>query len=283
MTTTQPKTFTTQFSKLGVFLLFVFSITLVVVSVANAIHYDSILNLSNGDDTQIGVRRGSLIWFYWLNVILAIVSSFATIYFFYRLFFKSNITESTGVEFLSNKLGSEAKGVDVYLLEKNCKELGIEGNAFKGDCQEYGTLDNDKKVDFYLEKSFNVDDAYKNRIKKNLCKNKSGSACNKTLNNSKNEVKELINKIREEENVYMKKRGNINEEAANAARVIIPAARCEKTFNEEVSKLNPNEAIYNFQVIAVKNNFNDPLDTNGNKCSYLCDESSVKDKLTYCN
>jgi hypothetical protein len=183
MTTSQPKTFTTQFSKLGVFLLFVFSITLVVVSVANAIHYDSILNLSNGDDTQIGVGRGSLIWFYWLNVILAIVSSFATIYFFYRLFFKSNITESKGIEFLSNKLGSEAKGVDVYLLEKNCKELGIEGNAFKGDCQKYGTLNNDKKVDFYLEKSFGIDEDIIKDVKDNFCKNKSGSTCNKILNN----------------------------------------------------------------------------------------------------
>lgn len=181
-----PKSFTTQFSKLGVFLLLIFSIILIVVSVINVIHYDSILNLSNGDDTQIGVGRGSLIWYYWLNVILAIVSSFATIYFFYRLFFKSNITESKGVEFLSNKLGSEAKGIDTYLLEKNCKDLKIEGNAYEGDCATYGTLPDDKKVDFYLQNVRNIDAGKIANIKKNLCNKKSGSSCNKFLNTFEN-------------------------------------------------------------------------------------------------
>jgi hypothetical protein len=185
-----PKSFTTQFSRIGVFLLLVFSITLLVVSVANAIHYDSILTLSNGDDSQIGVRRGSLIWFYWLNVILAIVSSFATIYFFYRLFFKSNINESKAATYLSNKLGAESVGVDRYLLEKNCKELGIEGNSFEGDCQEYGTLNDDKKVDFYLEKSFNIEDKLiKYGVKKNFCPDINGSKCNKRINNLRDEVK----------------------------------------------------------------------------------------------
>jgi hypothetical protein len=175
-----PKSFTTQFSRIGVFLLLVFSIALVVVSVINALHYDSILDKSNGDDTQIGVGRGSLIWFYWLNVLLAIFGSFATIYFFYRLFFKGKFTESKVVTYLSGKLGAENKGIDKYLLENNCKELNIKGE----DCQEYGTLNDSEKVDFYLEKIGGIDSEKFVKIKEKLCSKKLGSSCNKYLKNN---------------------------------------------------------------------------------------------------
>jgi hypothetical protein len=180
----EPKSFTSQFSFIGVFLLLVFSITLGIVGIINALHYDNILSDSKGDNTLIGVGRGSLIWYYWLNVILAALSLFAALYFGYRLLFKGSITQNKTIKKLNAALGAEATGYDEFYknqVAKNCEVLGIEGDANKGDCSKYIKLDDDKKVDFYIEKqNLNEPETVK-FIKESLCKNVSGSKCNKRI------------------------------------------------------------------------------------------------------
>lgn len=61
--------------------IFFLSLTIFVVTVIMTIQYRKILDTD--DDTLIGVSRGSVIWFYWLNIILAIISFFV---FFVNLF-----------------------------------------------------------------------------------------------------------------------------------------------------------------------------------------------------
>jgi hypothetical protein len=180
----ESKSFTSQFSFIGIFLLLVFSITLGIIGAINASNYNTILVDSNGDNTIIGVGRGSLIWYYWLNVILSILSFLAALYFAYRLLFKGSITQNKTIKKLNAALGAEATGYDEFYknqVAKNCEVLGIEGDTNKGDCSKYIKLDDDKKVDFYIEKqNLNEPETVK-FIKESLCKNVSGSKCNKRI------------------------------------------------------------------------------------------------------
>jgi hypothetical protein len=63
------------------FIIFVLSLTVFIVTTIMTFKYRQVLDTD--DDTLIGMSRGTVIWFYWLNIILAIISFFV---FFINLF-----------------------------------------------------------------------------------------------------------------------------------------------------------------------------------------------------
>ena len=271
------KSFITQFSRIGIFLSLILTITLSIISIINANHYNTILGDSNnGDETLNGVSRGTLFWFLWLNIILATISILLSFYFIYRFLFYGSITESVGIKKLNSALGSMADGqagnklMNSVTDAKYCKELGIKGDYYTGDCAEYVRKSDDGKVDYYLEKSFYIKDADVNKkVKDTYCKYVSGSKCNKNLNNLRDEIKENFEP-------YKKYYAKISSAYAYE--------NCIKSYDNEIKEkqFEKDAGILNDAQLAVEINKINAEYKTSYPCDEVCNDPLVANKPDYC-
>jgi hypothetical protein len=67
--------------------LIILSLVVLVICIFNAIHYNKVLGDHVDDDDDLGVGRGTLIWFLWLNIILAAIAGFVMLYSLLKLLF----------------------------------------------------------------------------------------------------------------------------------------------------------------------------------------------------
>lgn len=145
----------TKFSYATLLILIVLCLTVGIIFAVNASNYSQVLNDTN--DENIGDNRGSVIWYYWLNIILSIVSFLLFIYFFFRLFSRKNVYQLASESKLAKALSSES-AIDVLRASnkiKECNDIGLEPNL----CDEYHSSGMSKyKVEFYLEKERFIDD-----------------------------------------------------------------------------------------------------------------------------
>lgn len=139
----------TKFSYATLLILIVLCLTFGIIFAINASNYSKVLNDTN--DENIGDNRGSVIWYYWLNIILSIVSFLLFIYFFFRLFSKKNVYQLASESKLAKALSSESS-IEVLRASnkiKECNDISLEPAL----CDEYHSYEMTKgKVEFYLEK-----------------------------------------------------------------------------------------------------------------------------------
>lgn len=84
--------------------IFVLTLTFTIVGIHNISKYNAILN--DTDDTHIGLSRGTVIWFKWLNIIMVIVCLGLFIYNLWRIIFVKSVKFAIPDSFFN-----ESKGV----------------------------------------------------------------------------------------------------------------------------------------------------------------------------
>ena len=67
--------------------LIILSLVVLVICIFNAIHYNKVLSEHTNTDDDLGVGRGTLIWFLWLNIVLAAIAGFVMLYSLLKLMF----------------------------------------------------------------------------------------------------------------------------------------------------------------------------------------------------
>jgi len=112
--------------------IFVLTLTFTIVGIHNISKYNAILN--DTDDTHIGLSRGTVIWFKWLNIIMVIVCLGLFIYNLWRIIFVKSVkftipdaffTESKGVVTVNKSENSivENKAPIDSTIQKNNLDL----------------------------------------------------------------------------------------------------------------------------------------------------------------
>ena len=123
---------TTKYSWLTLFLMVIFTLVVFIVSVSNAINYNKVLDDESNNDTDIGLSRGTVIWFLWLNVVLAIISGFFLIFYIYRVFTNRNVYEVIAISKYGKYILDPSKKLPVRTLDEGksliCEKIGIVKN-----------------------------------------------------------------------------------------------------------------------------------------------------------
>lgn len=95
--------------------IFVLTLTFTIVGIHNISKYNAILN--DTDDTHIGLSRGTVIWFKWLNIIMVIVCLGLFIYNLWRIIFVKSVKFAIPDAFFN-----ESKGLVNVDMNKNVNE-----------------------------------------------------------------------------------------------------------------------------------------------------------------